>query len=119
MIYEQKTGKLTTELGCLLGYGYAGNGEGKNNPEMQNVKMVGPLPKGKYTIGNPYDSQHTGPFTLPLMPDPSNEMFGRDEFKIHGDSIDKPGTASNGCIIMSRKIREEINNCTDKLLIVI
>ena len=33
MIYEQKTGRLTSDLGSLFGVGYAGFGIGKNNPE--------------------------------------------------------------------------------------
>jgi hypothetical protein len=119
MIYEQLTGKISTDIGTLFGQGYSGHGEGKNNPDMQNVKMVGPIPKGIYYIGEPYNSQKTGPFTLPLTPDPSNEMFGRDAFLIHGDSISEPGTASNGCIILPRSIRKMIYNCTDKTLKVI
>lgn len=118
MIYEQKTGKMTTDIGSLIGFGYAGHGEGKNNPEKENVKNIGPLPKGKYKIGEPYNSSNTGNFTLPLTPFPENEMFGRTDFKIHGDSIDQPGTASHGCIIMSKSIREEIHNSTDKILTV-
>lgn len=119
MKYNQKTGEYTTELGHLIGVGYAGKGAGKNNPLMEHLKMIGPLPKGKYKIGQPYDSPHTGPFTLPLEPFPENEMYGRSDFKIHGDSIEKPGTASNGCIILPRQAREEINNSTDKILEVI
>jgi hypothetical protein len=32
----------------------------------------------------------------------------RTGFLIHGDSIEHPGTASHGCIIMPRAIREAI-----------
>lgn len=116
MKYNQKTGELFDNNGELLGKGYAGHDVGKNNPEMEDVKMVGPLPKGIYAIGLPYNSAHTGPFTLPLIPNPSNQMFGRSDFKIHGDSLDNPGTASNGCIILARPIRELINSGTDKRL---
>jgi hypothetical protein len=35
-------------------------------------------------------------------------MFGRSGFLIHGDSIIRPGTASRGCIILAREIREQI-----------
>jgi hypothetical protein len=116
MKYHQTTGKITTDIDVLIGQGYAGQGKGKNNPKMQNVVNVGPLPRGKYFIGIPYDSEHTGPFTIPLKPFDTNKMYGRSDFKIHGDSISNPGTASYGCIIMSRKTREAINNCTDKIL---
>ena len=46
MKYNQLTGELTTNSGVVIGKGYAGHGEGKNNPAMESVKMVGPLPKG-------------------------------------------------------------------------
>jgi hypothetical protein len=118
MKYSQTTGIFSSDSGNILGKGYAGNGKGKNNPAMENVRNIGPLPKGKYTIGKPYNSPHTGPFTLPLTPDPKNKMFGRSEFKIHGDNISNPGYASNGCIILSRSIREEINSLIDKILFV-
>jgi hypothetical protein len=118
MFYSQSTGIFTWADHSILGRGYAGNGEGKNNPNMQNVENIGPLPRGKYTISKHYDSFHTGPFTLPLTPDPSNEMFGREAFKIHGDSITDPGTASNGCIVLPRDKRELIDQSTDKELIV-
>jgi len=116
MKYYQATGLLTTELGSKIAIGYAGRDKGKNNTAMENVSNVGPLPKGKYTIGKPYDSENTGKFTLPLIPFPENKMYGRLGFAIHGDSISAPGTASRGCIIMPRKAREEVNNCTDKIL---
>jgi hypothetical protein len=119
MIYSQSTGRLTTEIGSLIGFGYAGYGQGKNNPKMQSVHDVGPLPVGKYFIGEPYVSKNTGPFTIPLNPDPANEMFDRSDFKIHGDTIDAPGTASHGCIIMALKFRQAVHTCTDKILNVI
>jgi hypothetical protein len=116
MNYNQKTGML--KASNFSAEGYAGHGLGKNNPEMEHVKNIGPLPKGKYLIGKPYDSPNTGPFTLPLIPDPSNKMYGRGDFKIHGDSINAPGTASHGCIILPRNIRMQINQSPDKYLIV-
>jgi hypothetical protein len=119
MTYEQSTGRFYSDSGWLFGTGYAGNGEGKNNPKAESIKNVGPLPKGLYKIGIPYDSKHTGAFTIPLEPDKSNEMYGRSVFCIHGDSISEPGTASNGCIILPRKAREEISMSTDKQLKVI
>ena len=105
--YEQLTGRILQD-DRLVGVGYAGSPAGKNNPDMQNVAVTGPLPRGTYTICAPQNSPHTGPFTLDLTPDPDNEMFGRSEFRIHGDNVEHPGTASEGCIIMARAIREQI-----------
>ena len=119
MIYKQLTGELLDSNNNVLGKGYAGKDKGKNNPDMQQVKGIGPLPRGKYTIGKPYDSPHTGVFTIPLTPDIDNEMFGRDEFKIHGDNLNDPGNASEGCIIQTRKVRDIVASSIDKILTVI
>src|SRR6266850_4122660 len=53
-----------------------------------------------------------------LTPDASNQMFGRTAFLIHGDSVVEPGTASRGCIIMSRGIRNEVAPSGDHVLTV-
>jgi len=120
-LYEQKTGLLRSEDNgiSLIAKGYSGFGEGKNNPAMQNAEGVGPIPVGNYTIGVPYDSPHTGPFTMSLTPAPANEMYGRSEMKMHGDSIQHPGSASHGCIIMPRPVRERVWNSGDHQLQVI
>ena len=46
-----------------------------------------------------------GPYVLPLTPLTVNNMFGREGFFIHGDSIDNPGNASNGCVVLNRQWR--------------
>lgn len=117
LTYKQKTGELFDADNKLIGKGYAGAGVGKNNPNMEDVKNVGPLPKGIYHIGEPYDSLHTGQFTLSLIPDPSNKMYGRSDFKIHGDN--GLGTASEGCICIDRISRIRANGELDKTLKVI
>lgn len=114
-IYNQGTGKLLQNAG-LVGTGYAGRDAGKNNPAMQNVKGIGPLPCGFYIIGQPEDRSDTGPFSIKLHPDSGNNMFGRSSFFMHGDSIKAPGTASHGCPIFSRAVREKVNASTDKIL---
>ena len=122
--YEQKTGRLLSiaseeATAERVAIGYAGAGEGKNNPEMQDVQNVGPLPVGKYTIGEPSDTKTHGPYVLHLTPDPENEMFGRSGFLIHGDSVVQPGTASEGCMIFSRTVRERIWGSGDRALEVV
>lgn len=106
-LYGQLTGSLRGVNIGVIAHGYAGNGAGKNNPDMDHVSNTGPLPRGKYTIGPPYNSRHS-PYTLRLKPDPKNVMHGRSGFLIHGDSIANPGTASRGCIILPRAIRQKI-----------
>lgn len=107
MKYEQATGKLFDDNG-LIGVGWAGHQDGKNNPAMQDVKDIGPLPVGNYTIGDPVNGTHLGPLAFPLTPDPSNVMFGRGAFFIHGASITNPAMSSDGCIIQGRSVREYI-----------
>lgn len=106
--YEQSTGRLVSALGEVVGAGYSGSGEGKNAPSAQRIHNVGPIPRGRYAIQAPQNTVTHGPFVLPLLHDPSNEMFGRYGFLIHGDSIVDPGTASEGCIVLSRDLREQI-----------
>ena len=114
--YNQKTGEIRDSFGKLIGVGYSGKNEGKNNPDMQDIHKVGPIPCGYYTIDSERDTVHHGPYALPLIPDEANEMFGRSEFLIHGDSIEHPGMASEGCIIAAKAIRVLMNTIQDHRL---
>ncbi|MGO9260313.1 MAG: hypothetical protein ACLQU1_29000 [Bryobacteraceae bacterium] len=48
--YNQLTGALSHNA-QPAGTGYSGMGPGKNNPAMQDVHDVGPIPKGKWHMG--------------------------------------------------------------------
>jgi hypothetical protein len=109
----------TTGQRTPAGNGYAGHGQGLNNPGMQNVHDVGPLPQGTYTIGPEHNNPHTGPATMNLTPDPANNMAGRDAFRIHGDNARGDQSASNGCIVLPRNARDNINNGGDNTLVVV
>lgn len=122
--YEQKTGHLIHPLGAIVAIGYAGGNCGHdpigvNNPAMQDVQMVGPLPRGLYTSGKPFDSPRLGPYVIPLYPDHNNEMFGRSGFRIHGDTHALNHSGSEGCIVVARKIRELFATTEDNDLLVI
>lgn len=104
MTYEQSTGLLRSGDGRVLAQCYSGYQNGKNNPAMQNVIGVGPVPQGGYTLtgpeaAGPGETSPHGPYVIRLVPDPENEMYDRAGFLIHGDSIQHPGTASHGCVI--------------------
>lgn len=119
--YEQATGALFLNS-VYVGTGYSGgnegkNPEGKNNPAMQNVPDIGPLPRGRYRIEAPVNSPT--PIAFPLTPASENEMYGRSGFMIHGDSLEGPGCASEGCIIQAKPVRERINASGDCDLAVI
>jgi hypothetical protein len=82
--YAQETGELQQD-GKHVSTGYSGASEGKNNPAMENVPNVGPIPRGDWTIaGPPVDSKDHGPYVLKLNPAPSTETHGRSGFLMHG-----------------------------------
>ncbi|NTX90668.1 MULTISPECIES: tlde1 domain-containing protein [unclassified Pseudomonas] len=113
-IFQQSTGKLMRN-GVLVGTGYAGKNEGKNNPHMQTVPNIGPLPRGEYKIiGHPFHHPHTGNYSIRLEPKPTTSMYGRSGFLIHGDSASNPGGASSGCIVLPFNIRHQIWNSGDR-----
>src|ERR1700694_4527629 len=108
--FEQSTGLWLNPAGDEVTHGYAGRDAGKNNPDMQNVKGIGPLPRGLYTAGAPADDAVVGKYAMRLTPSPANEMFGRTSFFLHGDSMEHPGLASHGCIVLPRALRESFWN---------
>jgi hypothetical protein len=105
--YQQSTGILTHN-GVELASDYSGNGPGVNNDADQSVPNVGPIPQGVYTISPPHADAKVGPIAMCLTPAPTNEMFGRGDFLIHGDTAAMNHTASHGCIIMPKVTRVAI-----------
>lgn len=106
--------------GTFVSKGYSGAGEGKNNPAYQRVHNVGPIPQGKWNIVSLTEENTShGPYVLHLAPCDGTDTFGRSGFLIHGDSIPHPGTASQGCIILPRNIRESVWASGDRDLSVI
>ena len=102
------------------GRGYSGAGVFKNNPEAESLKDKGPIPKGEYGIlGPPAQTADHGPYVLHLYAKPGTETYGRSGFLIHGDSVTDPGTASKGCIVLDRRIRQIIWESGDRDLRVI
>lgn len=114
--WDQSQGKLFDANDNYVCKGYAGYKEGKNNPSKQNTIAIGPIPQGLWRLTGVCNSKNTGPFTIALQPEPGTETFGRNAFRIHGDSIKNPGYASHGCIILPRQFRELIWNSNDHLL---
>ncbi len=117
--YEVATNKFHQNGTYRFNAQYCGAPGFKNDIQHQHLKGKGPLPIGSYIIGPPYNSPNTGPYTLALAPHSGNNMYGRDAFRIHGDSRQSPGTASQGCIIATLPCRKEIWNSGDHELIVI
>ena len=115
--YKISSGEISRDGFSAIGY--SGQPECKNDATKCGIHNKGPIPPGRYTIGHPIDTKTHGPFVLPLTPDEANEMYGRSGFLIHGDSVVHPGTASEGCIIMPRGVREAIYDSDDDQLDVI
>jgi hypothetical protein len=88
--------------------GYSGNGEGYNNPDVQDIPNVGPIPVGEYIIGAPVDKPNTGRYSRPLTPLPSNNMHGRSGFFWHGDNSRGDNSASSGCPISPLSCRSRV-----------
>lgn len=113
--YHQKTGQIYRN-GVLQGFGYSGHDAGKNKPEAEALRAVGPIPRGKWLIEKWLDKHPSkGPIVAVLKP-VGHDAHGRSGFLIHGDSIATPGAASLGCIILSRHLRELMMESGDKEL---
>lgn len=108
LVYEQATGKLSFQEGGkirLLGYGYAGKHPHINQTSAEALASRGPLPRGSYRVLPPVSHARLGPVTMFLSPFPTNNMFGRSGFYIHGDNQHANRTASSGCIVLAKPIR--------------
>ena len=117
-IYQQHNGDLQRD-GIHVGVCYAGTSAGLNNPDLDHVHNYGPLPKGRYTISSAFRHNTKGPVCMRLAPHAGNDMHGRDGFLIHGDNKLMNHTASEGCIVASLTIREDIAQSIDRELLVI
>ncbi len=95
--YSQSTGQLRLK-GKLVAGGYSGLGIYKNDPDAEARRAEGPIPRGRWKIIGVYDSAKVGPYALALTPI-GHDAHGRTDFRIHGDSAQHPGGASNGCIV--------------------
>ncbi len=125
-VYHQSTGQTTHDTNgssTNAGTGYSGNGEGLNNPDMQNVPNTGPIPRGTYTINQQQDNTTNSGTNLPasmrLTPNDGTDTFGRGGFLIHGDNANGNQSASEGCIILNRNVRNAIGNSGDNRLRVV
>lgn len=125
-LYSQSTGRLINPDGTLEGYGFAGNHAGLNNPAAQDQHNVGPLPQGDYTMTAWIESDpRMGLCVIELTPKPTNAMFGRSGFFIHGSrnlltsGINAFLSSSDGCICVGDCIlRQAIWSSLDRDLVV-
>ena len=122
--YSQSTGALVyvddkTGSRTPTGRGYSGRGEGLNNPNKEGARNTGPIPRGDWDIGPKQNKPNTGPASLPLTPRPGTDTHKRDGFYVHGDNGRGKNSASEGCIILPRDVRDRINASGDKTMTVV
>lgn len=119
--FEQSTGMIFDATGKLIEIGYSGHGEGFNNPDMQDVPMIGPIPCGLYSMGPLHNQVHVGKDVMQLFPHDANKMFGRSGFFWHGDEIAHPGEhlASDGCPVHSKSTRIDAYRSGDHIFQVV
>lgn len=112
--YSQSSGILARD-GVPVARGHAGGAGCRNDPAAQHRPFAGPLPRGLYTIAPATaDGGRLGHNVMELIPDPNNDMYGRDDFFIHGDVAE-----SQGCIILDDAARNALAASPDRQLQVI
>jgi hypothetical protein len=95
---------------------YSGNGRGLNNPDMENVVGVGPLPRGRYEIGDFTTHPKLGVLVARLTP---QFKTARALLDIHGDNEAMNHTASDGCLILPHGVRLMMSQSGDHELDVV
>jgi len=120
IIYSQNPPSLSRsdkfiKTTCL----YSGFEEGLNNPEKEDIKNIGPIPKGLYLIER-WVARYPGkgPVVAILAPI-GHDCHGRSGFLIHGDNQKMNHTASHGCIVTDLKTRQFLRDLEDIYLKVI
>ena len=124
--YRQSTGSIQDGLG-YLGIGYSGHGQGLDNPEMEVVSDVGPIPAGRWKMASysgaaHYEDKGPGVIVLDPMPDDQGAIawaHGRAGFLVHGDNEAGNHTASHGCIIAGPAVRARMWADADKIIQVV
>jgi hypothetical protein len=115
--YEQSTGQLyDANMNPVGAPGYSGHPPHVNDPNAQNIPFQGPIPQGVWNMVRCIEEgAPQGPVVIVLAPDAETETYGRDGFLVHGDLVENPGAemASEGCIILTRMVRQELWNEPD------
>ncbi len=109
--YKISTGQIWRD-GSFEGQGYSGHGDAVNDPTKTAIPGVGPIPVGRYKIGPARTSANTGPLTMNLDPVGHNAL-DRSLLRIHGDNALGNRSASHGCLVAGRAIRQAISSSGD------
>ena len=101
----------------IVARGYSGRRPFLNMAAATDRIGLGPIPIGYWTIGNGVDHPNLGPLSIALYP--ITYKGPRSAFFIHGDNAKRDQSASRGCIILDRRIRDMLNASRDKVLLVV
>ena len=111
--YTQATGELHRD-GKLVATGYSGAPGHINATTSEGLRSKGPIPRGLWRMFFVYQRHsRLGPVAIALKPEGHNAL-GRSDFMIHADSIKRPGSASQGCIILPHAVRVQMAACVGK-----
>lgn len=132
LVYEQSSGRLLLEDidggAALLARCYSGAPGFVNDPDAQGEVGRGPIPRGLWLVGRAVRHSTLGPAAIPLLPATATETgqvaagttrLGRSGFYIHGDNDKRNQSASRGCIVCPRVIRDVIIGLGIKRLVVV
>lgn len=125
LIYAQATGRLwlrdeaKQDKVAAMGRGYSGSPPYVNQTAAEALVARGPIPRGSYRLIGPINHVRLGTLVFFLDPAKGNNMHGRSGFFIHGDNEFGNQTASHGCVILSRAIREKLATLPVQTLVVV
>lgn len=122
--WDQSAGVLFGPSGAVFSRGYSGKGRGKNNPALQGLRGIGPIPAGRWRMVSVVQKHpKLGPFVIRLDKvdatpgDDFDDVTGRGAFRVHGDNA--TGTASEGCIILPGAVRRAMWANGDRIIEVV
>ena len=117
LTFSQSAGTIVKDDGTVVtSQAFAGNDsrpgvnpghlQGRNNPRLQAVKCIGPLPQGVYRVGEWGTHSVVGQNSAPLT-QIGGDSFGRGDFFIHGPGADY-ANSSEGCIVIPHDDRMRV-----------
>jgi Protein of unknown function (DUF2778) len=114
-IYNQ-SGFLT--VGGVEFTAYSGHGEGLNNPALEAVHNIGPIPRGPWEVVEWLDNYENKGSCVARLAPVGHDAHGRSGFLCHGDNPEQNHTASDGCIVAAHDARQAWRNSGDMNLTV-
>lgn len=108
-VYCQTSGSflILDGLHPTVATGYSGAPGFVNDGTKEHLPNRGPIPRGRYLVGEPHEHKKLGPVAMTLFPH-GHSAQGRSGFMIHGDNAKLDRSASQGCVILDRASRLQL-----------